>query len=63
MARTFKDFLLGFREEVLARLREDNYARLDQVAFEERVIGIEKVVLVLCEIFHAPGAQTIHYNL
>lgn len=49
MARTFKDSFSGFGREILERIREDNYARLDQAAFEERVIGIEKAVAALCE--------------
>ena len=49
MARTFKDSFSGFGREVLERIREDNYARIGQDAFEESIIGIKKAVAALCE--------------
>ena len=49
MARSFIDSLSEFGSELLERIREDNNAKLDEAAFEERVIGIEKTIAALCE--------------
>ncbi len=49
MARTFKDSLSGFGSELLESIRKNSYARLDEAAFEERVIGIEKATAALRE--------------
>lgn len=49
MVRSFKESFSGFGREILERIREDNYARLDEAAFEERMIGIEKAVAALYE--------------
>ena len=40
MACSIRNSLSGFGSELLERIREDNNARLDEAAFEERVIGI-----------------------
>ena len=50
MARSFIDSLSGFGGELLERIRESNNARLDDAAFEERIIGIEKATLALREV-------------
>jgi hypothetical protein len=49
MVRSISDSLSGFGSEMLERIREDNIARLDEVAFEERIIGIEKSTAALHE--------------
>jgi hypothetical protein len=49
MARSLRDSFSGFGSELLERIREDHYARLDDAAFEERVIGINKTILALRE--------------
>lgn len=49
MARSIRDSLSGFGSELLERIRENNNARIDEAAFEERVIGIEKATAALCE--------------
>lgn len=40
MALSIKDSLSGFGSELLERIRGDSNARLDEAAFEERIIGI-----------------------
>jgi hypothetical protein len=47
--RSIKDSLSGFGSELLERIREDSNARLDEAAFEERVIVIEKATAALKE--------------
>ncbi|GIM30121.1 hypothetical protein CPJCM30710_27870 [Clostridium polyendosporum] len=49
MARSIRDSLSGFGSELLERIRENKNARLDEAAFQERVIGIEKAIAALCE--------------
>lgn len=49
MARSIKDSLSGFGSELLERIRENNNTRLDEAAFEERIIGIEKAIAALRE--------------
>ncbi len=49
MARSIRDSLSGFGRELLERIIENNNARLDEAAFEERVIGIEKATAALRE--------------
>lgn len=49
MARSLRDSFSGFGSELLERIREDHYARLDDAAFEERVIGINKTISALRE--------------
>lgn len=49
MARSFKDSFSGFGREILDGIRQDHFARLDEAAFEESIIGIEKAVAALCE--------------
>lgn len=49
MTRSFRDYLSEFGSELLERIRDNNHARLDEAAFEERVIGIEKTIAALCE--------------
>lgn len=49
MARSIRDSLSGFGSELLERIREDSNAWLDEAAFEERVIGIEKATAALKE--------------
>lgn len=49
MVRSIRDSLSGFGSELLERIRENSNARLDEAAFEERVIGIEKAIAALQE--------------
>ncbi|MHB8064344.1 MAG: hypothetical protein ACYDG2_17220 [Ruminiclostridium sp.] len=49
MARSIRDSLSGFGSELLERIRENNNAKIDEAAFEERVIGIEKATAALRE--------------
>lgn len=49
MTRSIRDSLSGFGSELVERLRESHNARLDEAAFEERVIGIEKATAALRE--------------
>lgn len=49
MTRSIRDFLSGFGSELLERIREDSNTRLDEAAFEERVIGIKKATAALQE--------------
>ena len=49
MPRTIRESFSGFGRELLERFRDDYYARLDEVAFEERIIGLEKATAALCE--------------
>lgn len=49
MARSVRDSLSGFGSELLEHIRENNNARLDEAALEERVIGIEKATAALRE--------------
>ena len=50
MARSIRDSLSGFGRELLQGIREDVNGRLDDAAFEERVIGIKKATAALCEL-------------
>jgi len=49
MARSFKESFSGFGRELLDGIRQDHFARLDEAAFEERIVGIEKAVAALYE--------------
>ena len=49
MARTFKDAFSGFGTELLEGIWERSNVRLNEAAFEERIIGIEKATAALCE--------------
>jgi hypothetical protein len=49
MVRSIRDSFSGFGSELLESIRENSNARLDEAAFEERVIGIEKAILALRE--------------
>ena len=49
MAGSFRDYLQRYFSELLGEIRENSYARLDEAAFEERVIGIEKAIAALHE--------------
>ncbi len=40
----------GFGRELLERLREDHQQRLDDAAFEERIIGIENATSAMLEL-------------
>ena len=47
--RSIRDSFSGFGSELLESIRENSNVRLDEAAFEERVIGIEKAILALRE--------------
>mgnify|MGYP001258073714 CR=1 FL=1 len=49
MAHYIRDSLSEFGKELLGRIRETSNARLEEAAFEERVIGIEKATAALVE--------------
>ncbi|MFC4389048.1 hypothetical protein ACFOZ1_14690 [Gracilibacillus marinus] len=49
MAPYIRDSLSEFGKELLGRIRETSNARLEEAAFEERVIGIEKATAALVE--------------
>lgn len=49
MARSIRDSHSGFGSELLESIRENWNARLDEAAFEERVIGIKKATMALRE--------------
>jgi hypothetical protein len=49
MAGSFRDYLSRYFSELLGEIRENSHARLDEAAFEERVIGIEKAIAALHE--------------
>lgn len=49
MARSIKDSFSGFGSELLESIREGANARLDEAAFEEKIIGIEKATAALRE--------------
>ena len=49
MARSIRNSFSGFGSELLERIRENCNARLDDAAFEERIIGIEKATAALRE--------------
>ena len=50
MSRSFIDSLSGFGFELLEGIREQHYIRLDDTAFEERVIGMKNATMALCEV-------------
>lgn len=49
MARSIRDSFSGFGSELLESIRENANARLDEAAFEEKIIGIEKAAAALNE--------------
>ena len=49
MAHSFREAFSGFGSELLQEMRERDNARLDDAAFEERIIGIEKAIVALQE--------------
>lgn len=49
MARSIRDSFSGFGSELLESIREHANARLDEAAFEEKIIGIEKATTALSE--------------
>ena len=49
MARSISDSFSGFGRELLGDIREMNNAKLDEAAFEEKIIGIKKAVAALRE--------------
>jgi len=49
MARSISDSFSGFGSELLEGIREKTNARLDEAAFKERVLGIEKATAALRE--------------
>lgn len=49
MARSIRDSFLGFGSELLESIRENANTRLDEAAFEEKIIGIEKAAAALNE--------------
>ncbi len=49
MKKTIAETLSGFGYEVLDRIREDHFSRLDEAAFQESVVGIEKATSALYE--------------
>lgn len=50
MSTNFRDAFSGFGTELLERMRVDYQERLGDVAFEERVIGIENATLAMLEL-------------
>jgi len=49
IVRSLKDSFSGFGTELLGYFKESHNSRLDDAAFEERVIGINKAIAVICE--------------
>lgn len=49
MVNEIKNAFSGFVRELLDRIRAENNERLDDAAFEERVIGIENATAALME--------------
>ncbi len=49
MERSIRKSLSRFGGELLESIREHNNIKLDEAAFEEKVIGIEKAILALHE--------------
>jgi len=49
MARSIRDSFSGFGSELLESIRENANTRLDEAAFEEKIIGIEKAAAALHE--------------
>ncbi|MEA4892893.1 MAG: hypothetical protein VB085_10090 [Peptococcaceae bacterium] len=49
MAHSLGDALSGFGSELLEQIRENSTARLDEAAFKEKIIGIEKAIAALRE--------------
>lgn len=49
MANSIRNAFSGFSTELMEHLREDAQNRLDDAAFEERCIGIEKATSAMLE--------------
>lgn len=49
MIRSIRDSFKGFGSELFESIRENNNARFDEAAFEERVVGIEKAIAAMRE--------------
>ena len=49
MANNIRDAFTGFGADILQGLRENAQDRLDDAAFEERCIGIEKATVAMLE--------------
>lgn len=50
MSNNFRNAFSGFGTELLERIRADYRDRLNDVAFEERVIGIENATSAMLEL-------------
>ena len=50
MANDFRNTFSGFGRELLYSIRESNQERLDDAAFEERIIGIENAIAAMIEV-------------
>lgn len=50
MANSINEAFSGFGSEILERLREDNQQRLNDAAFEEKIIGIENATAAMLEV-------------
>jgi len=50
MANYLKNVFSGFGGELLEHIREDYRGRLDDAAFEERIIGIENATSAMIEV-------------
>jgi len=49
MASSLKESFSGLGNELLDGIRDMSNTKLDEAAFEERVIGIEKATAAFCE--------------
>ncbi len=50
MSNNFRNAFSGFGTELLERIRADYRDRLNDVAFEERIIGIENATSAMLEL-------------
>lgn len=50
MANDFRNAFSGFGRELLDSIRESNQEKLDDAAFEERIIGIENATAAMIEV-------------
>lgn len=49
MTNSIKDAFSGFGNELLEGIREDHQRKLDDAAFEERIVGIENATAAMLE--------------
>lgn len=50
MANRITDAFSGYGNELLGRIREDCQRRLDDAAFEERIVGIENATAAMLKV-------------